>query len=84
MAAAAAAPAIFTTNTVRLADRIKIQCETIRRRDYTVFGRLTAVHFAAQRDTTGLSQSRPRYTHPDQPRAFDDARISGGGAGRSA
>ena len=74
MAVAATAPAIFTAaNSFRLADRIKIQCEKIRKRDYIVFGRLTAVHWAAPRDITGLSQSRPRYTNSAQVHAIDDA-----------
>ena len=73
MAVAATAPAIFTANAFRLVDRIKIQCEKIRKRDYIVFGRLTAVHWAAPRDTTGLSQSRPRYTNSAQVQAIDDA-----------
>ena len=64
---------MITGSTFRLADRVKIQCEKIRRKDYTVFGRLTAVVWEEQKDTTGLSQSRPRYTSSDQVRQFDDA-----------
>lgn len=67
------APAILAGNNFRLADRIKIQCATIRQRDYIVFGRLTAIHWAAPRDTTGLSESRPRYTSDIQAAAIEDA-----------
>lgn len=73
MATAAVAPAIFTGNNFRLQDRIKIQCQRIREKDYVVFGRLNAVHWAAQRDTTGLSQSLPRYSNPQQAAQFSDA-----------
>lgn len=69
----AAAPAIFASNSFRLTDRIKIQCQTIRDKDYIVFGRLTAVHWAAQRDTIGLSQSRPRYSNSGQLAIIQDA-----------
>ena len=66
-------PSIMTGNTLRLADRIRIQCQRIREKDYVVFGRITAIGWEAQRDTRGLSQSRPRYTLPNQPKAFADA-----------
>lgn len=67
------APSIFTGNTFRLVDRIKIQSRTIREKDYIVFGRVSAIGFAAQRDTSGLSGSRPRYTNTNQVAAFSDA-----------
>lgn len=69
----AAAPAIFTGNNFRIVDRLKIQAEKIRQRDYIVFGRVTAIHWAAQRDTSGLSQSRPRYTDSGQVGIIEDA-----------
>lgn len=72
-----AAPAISTGNTFKLADRIKIQNQKIRDKDYIVFGRVTAVHWAAQRSTLGLSQSRPRYTNENQAAAFADAVAKG-------
>ena len=68
-----AAPAIITGNSFRLEDRMKIQRDVIRRKDYTVFGRVSAIHWEAQRDTTGLSQSRPRYTNSNQVRVIEDA-----------
>lgn len=69
----ATAPAIFTGNNFRLADRLKIQKQCIRERDYIPFGRITAIHWEAQRSTAGLSQSLPRYTNPQQAAAFADA-----------
>ena len=73
MAAVAESPSIITGNSLRLADRIKIQCQRIREKDYIVFGRLTAIGFEAQRNTRGLSGSRPRYTNANQVKAFSDA-----------
>jgi len=73
----AAAPAIITGNTFRLQDRIKIQCAQIRRKDYIVFGRLTALHWEAQRSILGLSQSRPRYTSDNQSAVIADAVAKG-------
>lgn len=66
-------PNLITGNSFRLTDRIKIQCDKIRGKEYRVFGRLTAVHWAAQRDTTGLSESRPRYTDSGQAAIIEDA-----------
>lgn len=68
-----AAPAIFSGNNFRLQDRLKIQAQKIRDKDYTKFGRVTAIHWAAQRDCSGLSQSLPRYANPQQATAFADA-----------
>lgn len=73
MATATQAPAIFTGNNFKLSDRLKIQAETIREKQYTKIGRLTAIHWAAQRNTSGLSQSRPRYSNPQQAAAFSEA-----------
>jgi hypothetical protein len=60
MTAAAAAPSILTKTSTHfsLADRLRIQQERSRDRDYTVLGRLTAVVFEGQRNIRGLSQSR--------------------------
>lgn len=67
------APSIITGNNFRLTDRIKIQCQKIRDKDYVVFGRLTAIHWAGQRDTTGYSESRPRYGNAAQIAIIEDA-----------
>jgi hypothetical protein len=69
----AAAPAIFDRPTFTLADRLKIQAQRIREKDYIIIGRVTAIHWEAQRNISGFSQSRPRYGHPDQPKLLADA-----------
>lgn len=68
----AAAPALITGNPFRLTDRIKVQCDQIRQHEYIVFGRVTAIHFSAQRNTIGLSQSRPRYSDVSQASVIAD------------
>jgi len=67
------ATAVITRPTFTLADRMKIQRERIRDKDYIVLGRLSAVLFEAQRDTTGLSQSRARYANSNQPKLVSEA-----------
>lgn len=69
----ATAPAFIEHPSLTLSDRLKIQAGRIREKDYVIVGRLKAVHWEAQRNIAGFSQSRPRYGHPDQPRAFADA-----------
>lgn len=68
-----AATAIVTKPTLTLADRLKIQQDRVRDKDYIAIGRLTSVLFEAQRDTSGFSQSRPRYHNADQAKAMSDA-----------
>lgn len=63
---------LITKPTFTLADRLKIQLEKIRNRDYTLIGRLTTVVFEAQRDIRGLSSARARYTNQDQIKQFAD------------
>lgn len=77
MATAEFAPALIVGNPLRLADRIKIQCQRIREKDYIPFGRITAIHWEAQRNTMGLSQSRPRYTNDNQVRLISEAVAQG-------
>lgn len=69
----AVAPAFIERPSLGLSDQLKIQAERIREKDYVPVGRLTAIHWEAQRNISGFSQSRPRYGHPDQPKAFADA-----------
>lgn len=63
---------VLTRPTFTLADRLRIQSDRRRDRDYTIIGRLTSVVFEAQRDTRGLSQSRARYKNADQQKAMSD------------
>jgi hypothetical protein len=68
-----ASAAVLTRPTFTLADRLKIQQEAARDRDYIVVGRLTSVVFEAQRNTRGLSGSRPRYLNSEQAKGMSDA-----------
>lgn len=67
--------AVVTNPSFGVGKRMDIQREIIRTRDYITLGRLTAVLFEAQRDISGLSQSRPRYTNSAQakPGAIPDS-----------
>ncbi len=55
------AASVLTRPTFTLADRLRIQQERSRDRDYKTLGRLTAVEFEGQRNIKGLSQG-----HADQ------------------
>jgi len=66
------AAALLTKPTFTLADRLKIQQDRARDRDYIVIGRLTSVVFEAQRKLTGFSQSRPRYHNSQQAHLMQD------------
>lgn len=57
---------VVTKPTFKLADRMRIQEETIRDRRYTIIGRLTSVLFEGQRSIKGYSQARPRYANREQ------------------
>lgn len=57
---------ILTPSTFTLADRLKFQQESMRRKEYVTIGKLTDIVFEAQRSTKGLSQSRARYTNSRQ------------------
>ena len=72
-AAISTSAAILTRPTFTLADRLKIQQERATNRDYIVIGRLTSVLFEAQRNISGLSQSRPRYHNSEQAKQMKDA-----------
>ncbi len=58
--------AVITKPTFTLADRLRIQCDRRRDRDYIIVGRLTSVVFEAQREISGFSQDRARYFNADQ------------------
>jgi hypothetical protein len=67
------ATAVLTRPTFTLADRIKIQQQRFQDKDYIIVGRLTSVLFEAQRNISGLSQSRPRYANSKQASQITDA-----------
>jgi hypothetical protein len=62
----ATAPNVIVKTNFKLADRIKIQQQTIRDKNYIVVGRLTSIVFEAQRSTAGLSQSHARWNNAKQ------------------
>jgi len=64
--------AIVTPNPFTLADRIKIQQQTMRTQGYVIIGRLTSVVFEAQRSTAGISQSRARWNNARQATELRD------------
>jgi hypothetical protein len=70
---AAAAAAVVTKPTFTLADRLKIQQESVRDESYLLIGRLTSVVFEAQRNISGLSQSRKRWHNSEQYKTTTDA-----------
>lgn len=61
-----AAANVIIPSSFKLADRIKIQQQCIRDKNYIVAGRLTALLFEHQRSTAGYSQSRARWANPRQ------------------
>jgi hypothetical protein len=65
--------AVLTRPTFTLADRMRIQQQSTTNKQYTVVGRLTSVVFEAQRDISGLSQARARYSSPEQANTLSDA-----------
>jgi hypothetical protein len=66
-----ASAAVLTKPTFTLADRLKIQQDRARNREYILVGRLTSVVFEAQRDLTGFSQSRARWHNSAQEKAIN-------------
>jgi hypothetical protein len=54
----ATAPAIITTSPFTLTDRLRIQQDYIRRREYVAIGKLTSVVWEGQRSARGLSQDK--------------------------
>jgi hypothetical protein len=60
-----ASAAVITTNTFTLADRLQIQRERIRDRQYRKVGLLTTIVLERQMSTKGMSQSKPRFSSPN-------------------
>lgn len=67
-----ASAAVVTKPSFTLADRLRIQQQRSHDKDYVVIGRLTTVVFEAQRNQSGFSQSRPRYSNSDQAKYTPD------------
>lgn len=68
----ATAANIIVRQGFKLADRIKIQQQTIENKNYVVVGRLTSLVFEAQRSTAGYSQSKARWHNARQATALKD------------
>ena len=64
--------AVITRPTFTLADRLRIQCDRRRDRDYIIVGRLTSVVFEGQREISGLSQARTPYFNSAQQKLLAD------------
>lgn len=67
------APAIAANPTFTVSERIRVQEETIRERNYIPVGRLLSVVYEGPRNISGLSQSRPRYARASQAASTADA-----------
>jgi hypothetical protein len=67
-----ASASIVTKPTFTLANRLKIQQDTSRDKNFITIGRLTSVVFEAQRSTSGLSQSGARWNNAKQATALKD------------
>jgi len=63
---------VIIPSSFKLADRIKIQQQCVRDKNYIVAGRLTAILFEAQRSTAGYSQSRARWNNSRQAKELKD------------
>ena len=80
MATATQAPMVIVPQMFRLADKLRIQQERIRNREYRVFSVLTTVVLERQLSTKGLSQARPRWSNPEQEKIFSKGQASGADA----
>ncbi len=67
----AAAPAIITRNTFTLTDKLKIQQQRIRDKQYVRVGPLTTIVIERQLPTAGISQSKPRWQNREQEKIFN-------------
>jgi hypothetical protein len=67
------APSLLINQKFTLADRMRIQDDAIRDRNYQIIGRLTSVVWEGQRKLGDFSQSRARYHNSDQAKYVSDA-----------
>lgn len=63
-----ASAAIITQPTFTLADRMEIQRKRVRNLEYVNIGKLTTIVQERQISTSGISQSKPRWSNPEQAR----------------
>lgn len=59
---------IITSAPFTLTDKLRIQQERIRNREYVNFAILTTIVMERQLPTAGISQSKPRWSNPEQAR----------------
>ena len=71
------APTVIVPQMFRLADKLRIQQERIRNREYQNFAILTTIVIERQLSTAGISQSRPRWQSPEQEKIFSEGKNSG-------
>jgi len=79
-ATAPQAPMVIVPQMFRLADKLRIQQERIRQREYRTFAILNTVVMERQLSTKGLSQSKPRWSNPEQEKIFGSGKASGADA----
>ena len=69
--ATATAPAIYIPKDIfTLTDKLKIQEQRIRDREYANFAILTTIVIEQQLSTAGISQSKPRWQNAEQAKIF--------------
>jgi hypothetical protein len=62
----AASAAVITRSTFTASERMKLQLEKIRDQKYRKIGKLTTIVIERQMPTAGMSQSKPRWSNPEQ------------------
>lgn len=68
----ASAPAVITRSGFTLTDKLRIQQQRIRDREYVNFAMLTTIVMERQLPTAGISQSRPRWGNAEQARQYNE------------
>lgn len=80
MATTTQAPMVIVPQMFRLADKLRIQQQRIRDREYRNFAVLNTVVMERQLSTKGLSQAKPRWSSPEQAKIFGAGKASGADA----
>jgi hypothetical protein len=68
---------IIVPQMFRLADKLRIQQERIRERQYRNFAVLTTIVMERQLSTKGISQAKPRWANPEQAKIFAQGKAAG-------
>ena len=73
-----ASAAVIIRETFTLTDKLKIQQQRIRDREYVNFAILTTIVIERQLPTKGISQSKPRWQNAEQEKLYNEsARMTG-------